>query len=140
MKKLTVNVTESNSVIDEIKFDRELIQACFVQMTKLVDKKFAVTILGSMIYLNHKRFSEFLSSIDGINQKTLSLRLREMLGSGLVKKKIVLDSPPRTEYILTEAGWGMKPILEQLARYCIEFHPPEVCQTPKNSSDCGCKK
>jgi DNA-binding HxlR family transcriptional regulator len=41
-----------------------------------------------MIYNGHKRFNEFLNTIEEINPKTLSIRLKEMEGDCLITLKV----------------------------------------------------
>ena len=79
-----------------------------------------------MIFLGQTRFSELLESIEGINHKTLSIRLKDMVDMGLITKQIVEGWPPRTEYSLTEAGKGLRPILEQMAAYAMVFQAKKV--------------
>ena len=55
---------------------------------KIIGKKFTILILRNMIYLNQKRFNQLLDSIEEINAKTLSARLKEMQKDGLIERKI----------------------------------------------------
>ena len=52
----------------------------------IIGKKFSFLILSNMIYNAHKRFNEFLNTIEDINPKTLSIRLKEMEGDGLITR------------------------------------------------------
>ncbi len=71
---------------------------------KIIGKKFTMHILRNILLLKQQKFNEFLRSIEGINTKTLSLRLREMVSEGLIKRKIIDERPLRVEYSLTEKG------------------------------------
>jgi DNA-binding HxlR family transcriptional regulator len=51
-------------------------------------KKFTVLILLNLIFSNQAQFNKMLDSIEEINTKTLSLRLKEMEKDGLVDRKI----------------------------------------------------
>ena len=68
------------------------------------------------------RFNQFIESIDGMNPKTLSTRLKEMEKNGLIRRKIYHETPIRIEYYLTKKGLELKSILDQMvifsARYC----------------------
>ena len=44
----------------------------------IIGKKFTILLLRNMIFLKQKRFNEFLNSIEEINPKTLSIRLKEL--------------------------------------------------------------
>jgi DNA-binding HxlR family transcriptional regulator len=92
----------------------------------LLGKKFAILILHNMIVYNQRRFNQFMDTIDGINPKTLTARLRELERSGLVLRKVYPEIPPRVEYFLTEKGLALKPLLEQLAAFSIQNYPDQV--------------
>ena len=61
---------------------------------------------------NQTRFNQFIESIEGINPKTLSTRLKEMEKNGLIRRKIYHETPIRIEYYLTEKGIELKFILD----------------------------
>ena len=46
-----------------------------------------ILILRDLILFGKKRFSNLLESVEGINQKTLSIRLKELENGGIIKKK-----------------------------------------------------
>ena len=92
----------------------------------LLGKKFAVLILRNMIVYKQKRFSQFIDTIDGINAKTLTARLRELERSGLIGRRVYPEVPPRVECFLTEKGMALKPVLEQLAAFSIQNYPDQV--------------
>ncbi len=98
---------------------------------KIVGKKFTIHILRNMIFLNQTRFSQFLESIEGINPKTLSVRLHEMEKSKLVKRKVYPDTPIRTEYTITEKGEALKPIIEQMAAFSMKYCSCDVFKDGK---------
>ena len=49
-----------------------------------------ILILRDLILFGKKRFSNLLESVEGINQKTLSIRLKELENGGIIKKKDLL--------------------------------------------------
>lgn len=61
-----------------------------------------------------KRFGELKKSLNNITQKVLTNKLREMEASGLVKRKVYPEVPPRVEYSLTDTGLSLKPILDSM--------------------------
>src|ERR687890_54364 len=77
----------------------------------IIGKKFSLLILRNMIYVKHKRFNEFLNSIEDINPKTLSIRLKEMENDGIIKRQVYNETPIRIEYCLTQKGKELQPIL-----------------------------
>ena len=45
----------------------------------------------------------------------------EILESGLVKRKVYAEVPPRVEYSLTETGFSLKPILDSMVQWGNEY-------------------
>ena len=55
-----------------------------------------------MLLLKQNKFGQFLGSIEGINTKTLSIRLHELEDFGIIKRTIIKSRPVQTEYSLTD--------------------------------------
>src|ERR687892_440761 len=93
---------------------------------KIIGKKFTMHILRNMIILKQNRFGQFLRSIEGINTKTLSVRLREMEDSGLINRTMIPTRPARIEYSLTEKGNALEPLLVHMAIFSARNKPKNV--------------
>jgi DNA-binding HxlR family transcriptional regulator len=50
-----------------------------------------------MIFFKHKIFNESINSIEEINPKTLSIRLKELEKDRLIKRAVFNESPVRIE-------------------------------------------
>src|ERR671911_290481 len=87
----------------------------------IIGKKFTLLLLRNMIFLKQKRFNEFLNSIEEINPKTLSIRLKELEKDRLIKREVFNETPVRIEYYLTEKGKALQPILEQMGLFSYPF-------------------
>ncbi len=68
-----------------------------------------------------KRFGELQRQVKGISQKMLTQELRDLEETGLVSRKVYPVVPPKVEYSLTETGWSLKPVLEQLSAWGTEY-------------------
>ena len=68
-----------------------------------------------------KRFGELKKSIGSISQKVLTSNLREMEADGLVNRKVYAEVPPRVEYTLTDTGYSLKPILDAMVEWGLEY-------------------
>ena len=79
----------------------------------LIGEKWKVLIIRDLL-TGTKRFGELKKSVTGITQKVLTNNLRQMEASGLVKRKVYAEVPPRVEYSLTETGLSLKPILDSM--------------------------
>ena len=71
--------------------------------------------------LEQKDFGELKKSVTGITQKVLTSNLRQMEASGLVKRKVYAEVPPRVEYSLTKTGFSLKPILDSMLEWGNEY-------------------
>jgi DNA-binding HxlR family transcriptional regulator len=102
-------------------------KCCPIDTTfKLVGKKFTILIIREMMQ-DKTRFNQFLDSIEGINPKILSARLKEMERSGLIRRKVYsAETPVRIGYFLTEKGSALRSILDQMAIFSTRYCAKEV--------------
>ena len=63
------------------------------------------------------RFCELERSLQGISPRTLSLRLRALEEEGIVERDTYPEVPPRVEYVLTEKGRALLPIIDDMRKY-----------------------
>lgn len=96
---------------------KKKLPACPVEITMdLIGDKWKVLIIRDLL-TGTKRFGELKKSLNGITQKVLTNNLRQMENSGLVKRKVYPEVPPRVEYSLTETGYSLKPILDSMVAW-----------------------
>lgn len=62
------------------------------------------------LLLGNRRFEGLRKNL-GISKKILTDRLQSLLASGIIVKRLYEQSPPRYEYVLTEMGEELGPIL-----------------------------
>ncbi|WP_209701981.1 winged helix-turn-helix transcriptional regulator [Clostridium algifaecis] len=94
---------------------------CPVETTLLlIGEKWKVLILRDLID-GTKRFGELKKSLGSISQKVLTQKLRAMEEDGLVVRKAYAEIPPRVEYSLTELGLSLKPILDSMWDWGMEY-------------------
>src|ERR1700760_3059357 len=67
------------------------------------------------------RFCELERSLRGISPRTLSLRLRALEEEGIVERQTFPEVPPRVEYILTDKGRALVPLIESMREYGREW-------------------
>lgn len=88
--------------------------ACPVELTLLlISNKWKVLIIRDLLD-GTKRFSELKKSINNISQKVLTSNLREMEENELLTRKVYPEVPPRVEYTLTDIGYSLKPLLDDM--------------------------
>ena len=56
-----------------------------------------------------------------ISNKVLTYNLREMEEDNLLIRKIYPEVPPKVEYSLTETGYSLKPILESMDKWGVNY-------------------
>ena len=116
---------------EDIMYRIEGMKRCPLDNTsKLIGKKFTLLILRNMMS-NQTRFNQFIETIEGMNPKTLSTRLKEMEKNGLISRKIYHETPIRIEYFLTEKGSALKSILDQMVTFSVQFCPKDVFKDGK---------
>ena len=117
---------------EECKIVLDSLKTCPIDNTfKIIGKKFTVHIIRNMTQLGQTRFNEFLESVEGINPKTLSARLREMEKNGIIEKRIYPGTPVRIEYSITKKGLALKPILQAMAAYSMQYCAKDVFKDGK---------
>ena len=91
--------------------------ACPVELTLLlISNKWKVLIIRDLLD-GTKRFSELKKSINNISQKVLTSNLREMEENELLTRKVYPEVPPRVEYTLTDIGYSLKTLLDDMDRW-----------------------
>ena len=60
------------------------------------------------------RCHDFADCPGGISPNTLSEQLKQLEGAGIVARRFYQQHPPRAEYLLTEKGHELRPVLEAM--------------------------
>ena len=63
------------------------------------------------------RFSEIVASVQGLSDRMLAQRLKQLAEAGLVERSIVATTPVQVRYSLTEKGQSLMTSLEPLAEW-----------------------
>ena len=91
--------------------------ACPVELTLLlISNKWKVLIIRDLLD-GTKRFSELKKSINNISQTVLTSNLREMDENDLLTRKVYPEVPPRVEYTLTDIGYSLKTLLDDMDKW-----------------------
>ena len=64
-----------------------------------------------------ERFSEYRSLVDGISDRLLSLRLKELEQEGLMLREVIATTPVQVRYHLSPAGRELIAVLHPLVRW-----------------------
>ena len=98
---------------------------------KIFQQKFALNIIRNMMLLKQTKFNQFLGSIEGINTKTLSIRLKELEEYGLIERKVTQERPLQVEYSLTKKGKALETLLAHIAEFSFQYEPEKIFKDKK---------
>ena len=74
-------------------------------------------ILRDLLLDGPRKFQELQDSLDGVSPNTLSERLKRLMQSGIVERRLYAEHPPRAEYLLTSKGRELRPVLRALREW-----------------------
>ena len=89
----------------------------FSYTLSLINGKYKMTVLYTLMNFGVVRFNEMKKYIGGISYKTLSSTLKELEADLLVNRKEYPQVPPKVEYSLTERGKSLIPILDMMCEW-----------------------
>ena len=87
----------------------------FSYTLSLINGKYKMTILYTLMEFGVVRFNEMKKYIGGISYKTLSSTLKELEMDQLIHREEYPQIPPKVEYSLTERGKSLIPILDGMS-------------------------
>ena len=97
--------------------DESLSTTGFSNTLSLINGKYKMTILYTLMEFGVVRFNEMKKYIGGISFKTLSSTLKELERDRLVHREEYPQIPPKVEYSLTERGKSLIPILDAMCEW-----------------------
>lgn len=80
----------------------------------IIGERWTILILRDLLLGGPLRFQDFENSLAGISPNTLSLRLKRLEEHGVVERRFYEQHPPRAEYVLTDKGRQLGPVLRTL--------------------------
>ncbi|HJP77160.1 MAG TPA: helix-turn-helix domain-containing protein [Pseudonocardiaceae bacterium] len=106
-------------------------EACdgYQSTLEIVGKRWTGSILLA-ITMGARRFGEILRTVDGLSDRLLSQRLKELEGHGLVIRTVVPTTPVQIRYTLSDSGTSLLTILQPLARWGAEHEARHKAAAP----------
>ena len=83
----------------------------------LIQGKYKMFILYTLMEFGVVRFNEMQKYIGTITFKTLSSTLKQLEADGLIIRTEYPQIPPKVEYKLSERGRSLMPILDQMCEW-----------------------
>lgn len=68
-----------------------------------------------------RRFSELAATVDGMSERMLSERLKELEGEGVVERRVLPEQPVRVEYRLTSKGQALSGVVDAIGRWAEKW-------------------
>ena len=87
---------------------------------QLIGSKWKLLIIRNLL-ARPWRFNELRKDLDGISQKVLTDSLRSMEEDGIITRTVYPEVPPRVEYALSELGESMRPILDAMENFGMDY-------------------
>ncbi len=100
---------------------KEELPACPVATTvQMIGSKWKLLILRNLL-ARPWRFNELKRDLAGISQKVLTDSLRSMEKDGIITRTVYPEVPPRVEYALSPLGESMRPIIQSMEQWGIDY-------------------
>ena len=95
----------------------------------IVGDSWTILILRDLVVSGPRRFQDFERSLAGVSPNTLSARLKRLEEHGIVERRFYEQHPPRAEYVLTEKGGELRPVLRAL----LDWGRRHTCWAPPSA-------
>src|SRR6266536_3738150 len=83
----------------------------------------SLLIIRDLVYFGKKTYGEFLESEEGMATNILASRLAHLEQQGILAKKPSAADKRKEEYVLTEKGLDLIPVLVEMANWSAEHDP-----------------
>jgi len=87
---------------------------------QLLGKRWTGLLLDALME-GPQRFCELTATVEGLSDRVLSDRLRELEVEGVVERIVYPQIPVRVEYKLTEKGLALKPVVEAIHEWAEKW-------------------
>jgi DNA-binding HxlR family transcriptional regulator len=92
----------------------------FQLAVEIVGRRWSGAIIRALL-TGDSRFSELEAAVPGLSARLLSERLKELEAVGIVRRRVIPDTPVRVEYHLTQAGLDLSDSVEALAAWAEKW-------------------
>ena len=86
-------------------------------LMQIIGRKYALRLLFLIGDRERIRFGDIRSEMNDMSSSTLSIRLAELEGAGLIRREMFAEIPPRVEYTLTKGGKELRDKLFALSKF-----------------------
>ena len=87
---------------------------------EIIGDRWTILILRDLVLKGQRKFLDFELSLTGISPNTLSARLKILEEAGVIQRRFYEQHPPRAEYLLTDKGRELVPVMRALRAWGIK--------------------
>ncbi|WP_294964649.1 helix-turn-helix domain-containing protein [Sulfurimonas sp.] len=110
---------------------------CSVGVTlDIFNDKWKMSVIWHLLE-SDKRFKELHEDISEITQKTLTVKLKELESKKIINREVFPVVPPKVVYSLTPIGKELRPVLESMFNWGIDY--VQECGTISGENACEMK-
>jgi DNA-binding HxlR family transcriptional regulator len=95
---------------------------------QLLGKRWTGLILDTLMQ-GPRRFCEVTTAVEGLSDRVLSDRLRELELEGIVERMVYPQIPVRVEYRLTDKGHDLQPVIAAIHHWAETWVPVPALST-----------
>lgn len=94
---------------------------CSVGVTlDIFNDKWKMSVIWHLLD-SDKRFKELHEDISEITQKTLTVKLKDLESKNIISREVFPVVPPKVVYSLTPIGEKLRPVLESMFNWGIDY-------------------
>ncbi|MFQ5818616.1 MAG: winged helix-turn-helix transcriptional regulator [Candidatus Heimdallarchaeota archaeon] len=113
---------ESNSCI--VQEGKDEVCLCPLEgIIEVISRKWTLQIVATLGNHGTLRYNELMNHLrgkhGGISPRTLTDRLKDLEGHGLISREAFMEIPPRVEYSLTPRGQELKQVMIPLMNWAV---------------------
>lgn len=83
----------------------------------VIGDRWTLLIIRDLLRHGPRRFQDLETSLAGVSPNTLSSRLKRLEESAVLERRFYEERPPRAEYVLTEKGRALGPIMLAMKKW-----------------------
>lgn len=90
----------------------------------VIGERWTLLVIRDLLRRGPRRFQDLETSLSGVSPNTLSARLKRLEQAGVIERRFYAEHPPRAEYILTDKGRALGPIVLAMKKWGETYELP----------------
>lgn len=83
----------------------------------VIGERWTLLVIRDLLRHGPRRFQDLETSLAGVSPNTLSARLKRLEDAAVVERRLYEQHPPRAEYVLTDKGRALGPIVLAMKKW-----------------------